>query len=52
MSQLHKNFTDNEVKELIERYIKGQIKRVNLEKILGIKRRGICELVKKYKAIS
>ena len=49
MSQLHKNFTDNEVKKLIEIYIKGQIKRAHLEKILGIKRRRICELVKKYR---
>jgi len=49
MSQLHKNFSDSEVRKLIERYIKGQIKRVHLEKILGIKRRRICELVKKYR---
>jgi len=49
MSQLHKKFTDSEVGKLIERYINGQIKRVHLEQILGIKRRRICELVKKYR---
>lgn len=49
MSQLHKKFTDNEVKKLIERYLEGQIKRTHLEKILGIKRRRICELVKIYR---
>jgi hypothetical protein len=49
MSQLHKNFTDSEVKKLIERYISGHIKRAHLENILGIKRRRICELVKIYR---
>lgn len=49
MSQLHKKFIDSEVGKLIERYINGQIKRVHLEQILGIKRRRICELVKKYR---
>lgn len=48
MSQLHKKFTDSEVGKLIERYINGQIKRVHLERILGIKRRRICELVTPY----
>ena len=51
MSQLHKNFTDSEVRKLIERCTRGrgQIKRVHMEKILGIKSRRICELVKKYR---
>ena len=49
MDQLHKKFTDSEVKKLIERYLDGQIKRTHLEKILGIKRRRICELVKIYR---
>jgi hypothetical protein len=49
MSQLHKKFTDSEVRKLIERYLNGQIKRIHLEQILGIKRRRICELVKKYR---
>lgn len=50
MSQLHKKFTDSEVRKLIERYISDQIKRAHLENILGIKRRRICELVKIYKS--
>ena len=49
MAQLHKKFTDKEVKRLIERYIAGEIKRVHIEKILGIKRRRLCELVKRYR---
>ena len=49
MAQLHKKFTDREVKRLVERYIAGEIKRVHIEKILGIKRRRLCELVKRYR---
>ena len=49
MAQLHKKFTDGELKRLLERYIAGEIKRIHIEKILGIKRRRLCELVKRYR---
>lgn len=49
MTQLHKKFTDSQVKELMERYLKGEIKRKYLQEILGIKRRRFCALVKRYR---
>ena len=49
MVQLHKRFTDPEVKELIGRYIAGEIKRKHIEKILGIEKRRFFQLVKKYR---
>ena len=49
MTQLHKRFTDNQVKELIERYLKGDIRRNYLQEILDIKRRRFCALVKQYR---
>ena len=49
MVQLHKKFTDSQVKELICRYLAGEIERSYIEEILGIKRRRFCQLVKKYR---
>jgi len=36
MAQLHKKFSDNQIKELIGRYLEGKIKRSNIQKVLGI----------------
>jgi len=36
--QLHKNFNDCQVKDLLARYLQKKIERKNLQKILGIKR--------------
>lgn len=49
MAQLHKRFTDSQVKELMERYLKKEIKRSYLQEILGIKRRRFCALVMRYR---
>ena len=49
MVQLHKKFEDHQVKELICRYLAKEIERSYIEKILGIKRRRFCQLVKKYR---
>ena len=49
MVQLHKRFTDSKVKELLRLYIAGEIKRAHTEKILGIKKRRFCQLVKRYR---
>jgi hypothetical protein len=49
MAQLHKKFTDSQVKELMERYLRGEIKRTYLQEILGIKRRRFWVLVKQYR---
>jgi hypothetical protein len=40
MVQLHKRFTDSQVKELIERYLGKEIDRGYIQEILGIGKRG------------
>jgi hypothetical protein len=49
MSQLHKRFTSEEVKKLLDRYLKGEIERPYIQEILGIKRRRFFLLLKHYK---
>ena len=49
MSQLHKRFTSDQVKELLDRYSKNEIERKYIQGILGIKRRRFFMLVKQYK---
>lgn len=48
MAQLHKRSSDQEVKELMERYLKGEIKRKYLQEILGIKKTRFFALIAKY----
>lgn len=48
MVQLHKRFTDTQVKELLSRYLKHEIKRTYIQEILGVQRRRFCDLVKRY----
>ncbi len=49
MSQLHKRFTSDQVKELLERYSKNEIERKYIQEILGISRRRFFMLLKEYK---
>jgi hypothetical protein len=49
MSQLHKRFTSDEVKELLQRYLKNEIERNYIQEILGIKKRRFFMLIKQYK---
>ena len=49
MSQLHKRFTSEQVKELLDRYLKNEIERTYIQEILGIKRRRFFVLLKQYK---
>ncbi|MEW6618595.1 MAG: hypothetical protein AB1422_04495 [bacterium] len=49
MAQLHKKFTDNEVKELIERYLKKELGRRYLQKILDIGKVRFFALIKNYR---
>lgn len=49
MSQLHKKFTNDQVKELIERYLKKEIERKYIQEILGIKERRFFSLLKQYR---
>ena len=47
--QLHKNFTDGQVKSLLEKYSKGEIKLNYILQMLRIKRRRFFELLAKYR---
>jgi hypothetical protein len=49
MSQLHKRFTSDQVKELLERYLKNEVERKYIQEILGICRRRFFILLKQYK---
>ena len=49
MEQLHKRFTDSQVKELIERYLKKNIERKYLQQIFGIGKARFFALVKEYR---
>ena len=46
MSQVHKRFTSDQVKELFERYLKNEVQRKYLQEILGIKKRRFFMLLK------
>jgi hypothetical protein len=46
---LHKRFTSEQVKELLDRYSKNEIERKYIQEILGIKRRRFFILLKQYK---
>ena len=49
MAQIHKRFGDNDVKALLEKYIKKEVERKYIEEILGIKKRRFFELLRSYK---
>jgi len=48
MKQLHKKFTDCQVKDLMERYLK-KVEREVLQKVLGIKKTRFFVLVERFK---
>lgn len=48
MGQLHKRFTDGQVKDLLRRYLSKEVARAYIQEILGIKRRRFCQLVQQY----
>jgi len=49
MPQVHKRFTSDQVKELLDRYLKNEVQRNYLQKILGIKKRRFFVLLKQYR---
>jgi len=49
MAQLHKKFTDSQIKELIERYLSKEIERKYIQEILGIRKRRFFIIVKHYR---
>ncbi len=49
MSQLHKRFTSDQVKELLDRYLKKEVERSYIQEILGIKKRRFFTLINQYR---
>jgi len=49
MTQLHKKFTDSQVKELFDRYVGGEIKREHVEMMLNIGKAHFFRLLKRYR---
>src|SRR3989337_3475405 len=49
MAQPHKKFTDSQIKELLERYVRNEIERKYVQQILGIKDRRFFILIKRYR---
>jgi hypothetical protein len=49
MSQLHKRFSSDQVRELLERYSKKEIERKFLQEILGIGKRRFFLILKQYR---
>lgn len=49
MTQLHKKFTDAQVKELLRRYLRKEIERKYIEEILLISKRRFFSLIKQYR---
>ena len=49
MVQIHKEFTDSQVKELVERYLSKEIERKYIQKVLGIGKTRFFALVKQYR---
>ena len=49
MVQLHKKFTDDQIKDLLNRYLKKEIERKYIQEILGIGKTRFFALVKDYR---
>ncbi len=49
MSQLHKNFTTEQVKDLLQRYLDKKIERKYIQEILRIKKRQFFKLLKEFR---
>ena len=49
MAQVHTRFTDNQVKELIERYLHHEIERRYVQEVLGIEKSRFFMLVQRYR---
>ncbi len=49
MAQLHRRFTDSQVKELIQRYLRKEIQRDYIQQILGIRKTRFFALIKSYR---
>lgn len=49
MGQLHKRFTDEQIRVLFQGYVQGQLSRADLEEMMGISKTRFFALLKKYR---
>lgn len=49
MTQIHKKFSDDQVKDLFQRYLQRKIERKYIQEILGIKKRRFFILLRQYR---
>ena len=49
MVQLHKRFTDEQVKELIQKYLRKEVRRSYIQEVLGISKTRLFALVKELR---
>ena len=49
MAQIHKSFSDSQVKELMQRYLDKEIERKYIQEVLGIKKRRFFILLAKFR---
>lgn len=50
MVQLHKHFSDEQIKEFIQKYLGKEVERKPLQEVLGINKTRFFALVKAYRA--
>ncbi len=50
VTQLHKRFTDNQIKVLLKGYCQGLLERAEVQEMLGIGKTRFFALVKKYRS--
>ena len=50
MAQLHKKLTDSQVKEMLQRYLNGEIERTYIQQIFGIGKSRFFALIKSYQS--
>jgi len=49
MTQLHKHFTDEQIRLLFKRYCEGQMSRIEIEEIIGVNKTRFFTLIKAYR---
>ncbi|MEN8264635.1 MAG: hypothetical protein ABFR82_14375 [Nitrospirota bacterium] len=49
MAQIHKRFTDDQIKNLLLRYLEKEIERKYIQEILGVKKARFFRMLKKYR---
>ena len=47
---IHKKFTNDQVKELLQKYVNGEVERKYLQEILGIGKSRFFEIIQTYRA--